>query len=135
MLRKLLALLIGEFFVFIFSPPVSMSATGGPDAGGYSFSDSREGFSWTDIINGDGDFNDVEFPNGTKPQDISEAIPIGFNFNFYGKSYSEIYVSSYGYLTFEDYIWDYCNVEPIPSAGGSADNFIAGLWGYLNPKT
>ncbi len=34
---------------------------------------------------------------------FTEAIPIGFEFPFYGKNYSEIYVCSYGALTFAPY--------------------------------
>ena len=127
--------------VLLVYPATAMALTGGPDAGGYSFYDSDEtgvdDFSWTDITSPDNPYTITEIP--LKPNQMSGAIPIGFDFSFYGKIYSEVRVSSYGYLTFKSmpegtsYSWS--GTSPIPTPGGSADNFIAGLWGYLNTAT
>jgi len=62
-----------------------------------------------------------------------QKVDIGFNFTFYDNIYSYVYISPWGYLTFNNLLWGYCRIDTIPTEGGSADNFIAGLWGYLHP--
>ena len=138
MARKLLVLLIGVFFVFISLAPVSMAATGGPDAGGYEYSDSDEKgaapFTWKDIQES---ANSVGIPEFHEERSILFGpVDIGFTFTFYGVDYSKVYISKYGYLTFND--WPplaSCKIEPIPTEDGAADNFIAGMWAYLHPGT
>ena len=138
MSRKLLVLFIGVFFVFMFLPPASMAATGGPDAGGYEYYDSDEEgaapFVWESI---EGNKNSVGIPEFHEERSILFGpVPIGFTFSFYGVDYTEVYISKYGYPTFND--WPpmaYCKIETIPTEDGAADNFIAGMWAYLHPGT
>ena len=128
-------ILIVLLVLFLLCPATVMALTGGPGAGGYSFYDSAEtdaeAFSWDEI-----EWNETGstgIPKESWP--ALQEVPIGFDFVFYGKSYSHVYISPWGYLTFNNFKWSYCNVEPIPTVGGSADNFIAGLWSYLLPST
>jgi len=119
--------------LFLLCPTGTMALTGGPDRGGYTFSDtgsfSWEELGWTSTIS-------KETWNADKYARI--PIKIGFNFPFYGKSYSTVYVSRYGYLTFsegsEKIFREGKTIEPIPTRGGFADNFIAGMWAYLLPE-
>lgn len=51
---------------------------------------------------------------------------IGFNFTFYGNTYSQFYATSNGLVTFGGTTWDYTE-DPIPSAG-EPNNFISAFW-------
>lgn len=62
------------------------TATGGPDAYGYIWDDGVP-FSWIDITGTGTD-------SGITGDDDSTDVSIGFNFNFYGNSYSTISISS-----------------------------------------
>ena len=76
------------FLIFLLVPS-SFALTGGPDGYGYTYSDSKEPgsspFNWVSIeetgIQADLDDNSV-----------SETVPIGFNFNFYGVYYKNLYI-------------------------------------------
>jgi hypothetical protein len=85
-------------------------ATGGPDLFGYRWNDSQP-YSWIDIS-----------PTGTDTtldgdEDLVE-ISLGFDFPFYEKEYSKIYVSSNGVLTFDTNFGTYsqylANNLPLP---------------------
>lgn len=120
--------------------PGAFALTGGPDRGGYTFYDSRENgvaaFSWKEIsgaatLGGSGgtcDFKETKLK-------ITPAIDLGFNFKFYGNTYSKVYISIYGYITFEGAGGNYAYFlgEPIPKIGGRVDNYIAGVMGALAP--
>ena len=136
--RTLKALLL--LVVLMSFPVTAMDLTGRPDAGGYRFYDSNETdaepFSWTSIAT---DPNSSYIPKetwGNTPTPHQE-VPIGFTFDFYGNRYSSVYISPYGYITFDPDAWlSYCKIEPIPTLahhGWAADNFIAGVWGFLYP--
>jgi len=57
-------------------------------------------------------------------------IPLGFPFDYYGETYTEIYISSNGFLTvLPDFISDLSN-DSIPNTGG-ANGLIAGFWDDL----
>ena len=138
MLKRNLTVLIGMFFVLMFLPSASMALTGGPDAGGYEYYDSYEEgaapFTWNDIRESPDSIPVPEFH--TERSILFGPVDIGFTFTFYGVDYTEIYISKYGYLTFNDGPEiAYCKTAPIPTEGGSADNFIAGMWAYLHPGT
>lgn len=136
MFKKSLAILIGMFFLLMFLPPTSLALTGGPDAGGYEYYDSNEGgvapFSWESIEDSE---KSVEIPDfKTEGSVLVGPVPMGFTFTFYGVNYTKIYISKYGYLTFNDGPEkSYFNLEPIPTRGGHADNYIAGMRAYLHP--
>lgn len=61
--------------------------------------------------------------------DDTVIVPIGFGFSFYGVEYTEVEVSSNGFITFTpttDAVC--CDAESIPTQGGELDNYIAGYW-------
>lgn len=60
--------------------------------------------------------------------EVSGAIPIGFGFSFYGNTYSQLYVSSNGFLTFNSLSpHGCCTGSTLPSAS-TPNNLIAGYW-------
>ncbi len=66
--------------------------------------------------------------------EVSAAIPIGFAFRFYGEFYTQAYISSNGFVTFNPGSSSgCCSGDPIPTAGG-VDNMVAGFWEDLNPN-
>ncbi len=66
---------------------------------------------------------------------MSAAIPIGFNFDFYCNTYSQVEVSSNGFLTFDlnAFANGCCSGMSIPS-GLTPNNFVALFWNDLNPN-
>ncbi len=113
-----------------FSPTSAKADTGGPDAFGYTFIDSNEpggpSFNFEDI-------------SGTGTQvflgddQVSGAIPIGFTFNYYGINYTNVFISSNGFLTvLAGQSQGCCTGQPIPSTG-SPNGTIAAWWEDLCP--
>ncbi len=81
------------------APGVPARAAGGPDAYGYLFRDASEPDGpvpdWQEIASGGG----TSFALGD--DEITAAVPIGFPFSFYGVAYTDMYISSNGFLTFD----------------------------------
>jgi hypothetical protein len=70
---------------------------------------------------------------GLADDELSGAIPIGFNFQFYGVSFTKLFISSNGFVTFTAHPDDeFFSAEPIPNSFGP-HNLIAGFWEDLNP--
>lgn len=110
---------------------VGPDRSGGPDAGGYSFSDSRETdgptYDWIDIS-----------ATGTALPltDDSVYFPVNlpFAFDFYGTAHTQVAVNSNGTIAFENLVMDYINI-PIPGAPISGvEEFIAPYWDDLDPS-
>jgi hypothetical protein len=91
----------------------ALSATGGPDDFGYTWNDT-EPLAWIDVSSG---------INRT-----SSSVNLGFNFKFYENTFSQIYLSQYGYATFDTNL----NVTQsmIPNTA-SPNNVIAPYWAPL----
>src|SRR5258706_2297317 len=67
---------------------------------------------------------------------LSGIIPIGFNFTFYGNTYTNAYISTNGYLTFNALSGAGCCSSPLlPSAGTLPDNLVALDWVDLNTSS
>jgi hypothetical protein len=65
---------------------------------------------------------------------VSPPFPIGFDFNFYANAYTDVYVSSNGFITFlPGQPNGCCNGAPIPTAS-TPNGFVAGWWDDLNPS-
>ncbi len=65
--------------------------------------------------------------------EVSSALPIGFDFNFYGNTYSEFYISSNGFITFTGgQSSGCCSGQDIPNSD-SPNNLIALGWDDLYP--
>lgn len=78
-------------------------------------------------------FNPTSGIFGADDEGISAALPIGFNFDFYCNSYSNFYIHTNGFVTFDNlpaggptYTGD-----PLPTAG-APDNLIAMGWEDLD---
>lgn len=72
-------------------------------------------------------------PEDLGDEEISSAISLGFNFNFYGTNYSEVYISSNGFVTFlpsQDSAYEAQEIPDFDSPNG----LIAGYWGDFDPS-
>ena len=115
----------------------SFKGNGGPDDFGYKWKDSNEPdgpeFVWEDISQNP---NSVEINNwsGNLDDGYSSAIPIGFDFKFYGNLFPNVYVSTNGFISLSPLNAAYYTNDPIPTAG-SPDNIICPLWDDLDGRT
>ena len=85
--------------------------------------DSGTAFTWLDATSGRA--------LGLQDDTASEALPLGFDFTFYDKTYSRIWVNSNGLVLFEGPDTSYSNVS-IPNPA-SPNAFIAPFWDDLRP--
>ncbi len=115
----------------------SFKGSGGPDNFGYRWKDSNEpngpDYVWTDIA---ANPNAVRITSwiGTLDDGYTNAIPIGFDFKYYGANYSNIYLSTNGFLSFTTLTSSYYTNETIPS-GDAPNNIIAPFWDDLDGRT
>ena len=73
-------------------------------------------------------------PDAGNTDDGSKLVNIGFNFSFYGTSYSQLKISSNGHVVFgSSSATEYNNVA-IPNTN-QPNNFIAPFWDDLNPAS
>ncbi len=102
--------------------------TGLGDTYGYNWTDSNAptptvAFNWIDITSSGTD------SGVTGDDSYTAAIPIGFDFEFYGNTYSSLYFSTNGLVTFgagsSDYSHDYIPYSAAPN------NLIAAFWADL----
>jgi len=78
-------------FTFLTIPPASATVSPGPDKFGYvakSIGTNPRNISTTGTL------------LSLKDDDVSDAIPIQFDFIFYGLAYNEVYISSNGFISF-----------------------------------
>jgi hypothetical protein len=110
------------------SPVFALS--GGPDSFGYYFSDSTEPGGPTF------NFEDIS-TTGTSltlsDDQTSSAIPLSFSFEFYGVSYTDVYISSNGFLTFLSDQPAIYNAIAIPNTA-APNGMVAGWWADLDPR-
>jgi len=63
----------------------------------------------------------------------SSALPIGFNFTFFGAEYDQFYIGTNGFITFTSgQSSGCCSGQSVPSAS-SPNNLAAAFWEDLNP--
>ncbi|MBN1603674.1 MAG: hypothetical protein JW915_18830 [Chitinispirillaceae bacterium] len=105
---------------------------GGPDLFGYTWIDSDEPggpvFTWTDITS-----TGTLLSGLSNCDDCYTSAPIGFAFPFYGTSYSTMYVSTNGYVTFGSGT-SQCSNYTLPGTSMPA-NLIAGFFDDLSTGT
>ncbi len=66
--------------------------------------------------------------------ELTPALPIGFQFAFYGNIYTEFYISSNGFITFSDEGDDgCCSGQNLPDTN-TPNNLIAFDWNDINPE-
>ena len=110
---------------------VAIEHSGGPDAFGYRFEDSREpggpGFDWVDI-----ETTGLAIPLANDDAN-SGPVRLGFDFPFYGTDFGFLYVSANGWLSFTSDSTSYSNPDSLPNAGFSVpENLIAPFWDDLD---
>jgi hypothetical protein len=92
----------------------------------------RFGYTWSETAAADG-WKDVSVGVTqvfTKTDDsVSTAIPIGFSFKFYEKTYTQVYINSNGMLNFGKGSTSR-DVQPMPQEP-SPNDFLAPLWADL----
>jgi subtilisin family serine protease len=102
---------------------------GGPDVFGYRWIDSDEPggptFTWNDI-------SLTGFPiTGLDGDDeTSLAIPLGFDFSFYGNTFDSVRVCTNGWVSFTSSATTYSN-QTLPTTSGP-ENMIAPFWDDLD---
>jgi len=79
---------------------IGTNPTGGPDIYGHNWitsaaSGTTIGFDWLDARSG----TRANFSS----DDTSSAISLGFTFNFYGTDYTQIYISTGGFISFDPF--------------------------------
>ena len=116
---------------------ISIDGQGGPDLFGYKWIDSNDPngpqYIWTDITTNPNAVA-VTFPNGTLDDGYTNALPLGFAMKFYGTEYSNIYISTNGFLSFTALTnATYTNAQ-IPNAP-VPNNMVAMFWDDLDGRT
>ncbi|MCH7939899.1 MAG: hypothetical protein IID13_09165, partial [Candidatus Marinimicrobia bacterium] len=118
-------------------PPLAHQ--GGPDNWGYEWRDSREtdgpAVEWSDIT-----ASGIQSTPLNLGDDTFSLVPLPFSFPFYENNYTQVKISSNGYLAFgPEGVADLGGNEDqsgndldIPNPAG-ANNFIAAFWADLNP--
>ncbi len=116
-------------------PSNAEALQGGPDAFGYSYRDSNAvggpQYVWEEIEKTGIDYDGFDKPDKDYPNTMGLAIPIGFNFDFYGRTYSYVRLAGNGYITFSlnsnrNYVYDGSH-QPAKS---EPNNIIAPSWGW-----
>ena len=116
---------------------VSIEGQGGPDLFGYKWIDSNDPngpqYTWYNITTNPSAVQ-VTFPNGNLDDGWTNAISIGFPFEFYGNQYNNLYLSTNGFLSFNALSSSSVTNAAIPSTG-SPNNIIAPFWDDLDGRT
>lgn len=103
-------------------------ASGGPDNFGHLWLDSDEpggpAVNWIDI-------SDIGIPIDLTDNSFAGPIPIGFDFSYFDSSYSELYISSNGLISFGSGTEAFANAN-MPDTT-SPNNIIAAWWDDLDP--
>jgi len=108
-------------------PPI-IAGQGGPDTFGHKWIDSDQGggppVSWIDI-------SGTGTPHYLGDDNFDGPIDIGFNFQYYENTYSQLYIGSNGIISFGSGVSAYSNTGiPNPS---TPNDFISVLWDDLYP--
>ena len=113
--------------ILLFLPGVALAASGGPDSWGYT---------WADINEAGGPPGTYYYaPGGALGlgDDDSQVVSLGFSFEFYGITYTEVRVHSNGAITFgsggSSLSWS--NQCPLSGYGG---DIAAPFWDDLDPS-
>jgi hypothetical protein len=104
-------------------------------SGGYFYANSTAGAAASPSQPGVGDYSITGTPTDVTlaDDDVAGPITLPFTFRFYGTDYTEVWLSSNGWLSFTDPGGDsVLGNAAIPTAG-SVENLIAWFWDDLDP--
>ncbi len=147
------ALTVLAFVALALDDSGARADTSGPHPSGYAWIDSNApdptvAFSWIDVTSG------AQAPNATDDDDDYDTVSLPFTFNFFGVDYTEVDISSNGFLSFttgsdcnDNYNWDDTLTpgvdagHPIPytdfdcegDSGWGGNPLIAGWFDDLDP--
>ncbi len=116
---------------------MSLRGSGGPDLFGYEWIDSNDPqgpvYQWNDISATGTEVTGWTSTGSFAPLDegVAGPLPIGFNFKFYGEPQSGVYVSSNGFISFDNITEDTYTNDGIPTPG-MPDNILAPFWDDLD---
>lgn len=132
-------LVLASAAILAVAAPAAADA-GGPDGFGYTYRDSAEPagpvFDFQDI-------SSSGTPLDLSDDDVSDGLPMGFPFEFYGATYEDVHVSSNGFITFTpETTFDgfersgCCSGEPLPDSSccSAPDGMVAAYWEDLDPR-
>jgi len=103
------------------SAQLSLQTTGGPDDFGYTWDDSVA-LNWINASSGT-DTGIDSFADSAGP------IDIGFSFKYYENTYTQIYISRNGFVSFNNYYFDSQSRIPDPA---EPNDVIAPSWGPVD---
>jgi len=133
--QRLLFLATLALLISVVLPLTSQALQGGPDSFGYHYRDSNDvggpQYVWEDIQKTGTKFEGFDKPDKGYPNTMAPAIPIGFDFNFYGRNYQWVRLAGNGYITFSlnhnrNYVYDGAQVP----AKSEPNNIIAPFWSW-----
>lgn len=129
--RRLLVVLLGATALTL---PLRVDGIGGNDgANCYSFSDTLPPLDGNAPTFAFADISDSGAALPLLDDQMGGPVPIGFPFNYYGSQYSDVFVSSNGFLSFlPSQSNGCCTGDSIPSPG-DPNAIIAGWWEDLYP--
>jgi hypothetical protein len=113
-----------------YQPGISkLEGSGGNDSFGYIWIDSDEpggpAYDWIELADGSGTLIPISGLNV-----VSDPIPLGFTFSFYGENFSNLRICSNGWISFNTFSVSYNNTS-LPS-NLAPRSMIAPLWDNLN---
>ncbi|MCK5382008.1 MAG: YncE family protein, partial [Candidatus Latescibacteria bacterium] len=101
-----------------------IQGSGGPDGFGHRWMDSDEPggptYDWMEISGSGTDC-------GIHGDDDAAVVDVGFDFSFYGNTYSQVMIGENGFISFYDYEYSEYDNEPIPDSE-EPNNMIAAFW-------
>lgn len=113
-------------------PRPGVLGSGGPDVFGYRWIDSDDpggpAFDWVDIS-----AIGTPVPFTSNDDNNVQAIPLGFNFPFYGNTFTTVNVCTNGWISFTNTTTDLSN-DPLPNSA-APENLLAIFWDDLLPGT
>jgi len=117
----------------------SIEGSGGPDAFGYTWIDSDEpngpAYVWEDITaTGTAITGWQAIGTSTPLDDGYVQLPVGFSFKYYGTLYTQVYLSTNGFLTFNPVTEAWYTNGQLQSAT-EPNNIICPFWDDLDGRT
>ena len=128
--EKASPLAVEDGHIPIFQASLAPSVAPPADHFGYALQEETVGANWVDASGG----AVAAFKNNNQDDGYTEAIPIGFGFKFYEHTYTHLYISTNGLITF-DRGSDTLDNERIPLDTPTNNTLIAPFWDDLSVKT